>query len=99
MGVLPAWHLCVMCMQCPQRPEEGVRSPGTGVNRVVSHHVGAGNRTLVLWKSSQCASLQVFSSAPRVAFGHGVYHSTGGANEGTILMLTNCPFSSDFLTH
>jgi hypothetical protein len=25
--------LCTTCMQCPPQPEEGIRSPGTGVNR------------------------------------------------------------------
>lgn len=26
-------YLCSMCMQFPKRPEEGIRFPGTGVNR------------------------------------------------------------------
>ena len=33
-----------MCVWCPRRPEEGVRSPGTEVT-VVNCHVDAGNRT------------------------------------------------------
>lgn len=35
-------HLCLfaMCMQCPQRPEESIRFPVTGVTDC---HLGAGN--------------------------------------------------------
>ena len=45
-----------MCLQDPWRSEEGIRSPGTGVT-VVSHHMGAGNRTQVLCKRSLCSYL------------------------------------------
>lgn len=31
MGVLPVYVPCTMCVQCPQRPEDGFRAPGTGV--------------------------------------------------------------------
>lgn len=44
--------MCTMCMQCPWRPGEGVKFPGSGV--IMSHHVDAGTRTQLLWKSSQC---------------------------------------------
>lgn len=37
-----------------QRQEEVTRSPETGVKMVFNDHVGAGNRTHVLWKESQC---------------------------------------------
>lgn len=43
-----------MCMQGQQKLKEGIKSPGTGVKDSVSHRVGAGNRTWVLWKSSKC---------------------------------------------
>ena len=45
-------HLCIVYVQYPQKPEEGIESPGTGV---VSCHVDPGNVTLVLWKSNQCS--------------------------------------------
>lgn len=47
-GSCPHECLCTTCMQCPQRPEEGVGAPRTGVKRFVSHHAGAGNQT-VCW--------------------------------------------------
>lgn len=31
-----------MCASCPQRPEERVRPPGTGVQMTMTCHVGAG---------------------------------------------------------
>ena len=33
------------CIECPQRPEEGIRSPGTGVTDTITHRVYAGDRT------------------------------------------------------
>lgn len=33
------------CIQCPQRPEEGIKSPGTGVTSTITHKVYAGNQT------------------------------------------------------
>lgn len=43
-----------MCVMCVQRPEDGVASSQAGViGSVVLSSVGAGNRTQVLWKSSQ----------------------------------------------
>lgn len=50
MSVLPVCHLSVCC---PRRSEEYVRSNGLGV---VNQNVGAGNRTWVFWKGSQCSS-------------------------------------------
>jgi hypothetical protein len=38
---------------CPQRPDEGIWSPGTGVWMVVSHSVGVGNQTQVFWMSNK----------------------------------------------
>jgi hypothetical protein len=37
-------------MQCLQRPEEGIISPGNGIKIVVSHHVDAGNSLRILQK-------------------------------------------------
>lgn len=34
-----------MCVQCPQKPEHSVRSVESELQMVVSHNVGAGNRT------------------------------------------------------
>jgi hypothetical protein len=45
---LCALQFCLYACLC-----NGVRASGTGVT-VVSHHVGAGNQTQVLWKSNQC---------------------------------------------
>jgi hypothetical protein len=39
-------HHSLAC--CLERPEEGIKSPGTGVKMIVIHYVGAGRRTLVL---------------------------------------------------
>lgn len=36
----------------PEKKNEGFGSPGTGVVDVVSHHVGSGNRTWVVYKNS-----------------------------------------------
>lgn len=51
-------RLCTMCSAWyPQRSEEGVRSLGTGVRvDCEPHHVGAGNGTWLIWKSSQRVS-------------------------------------------
>jgi hypothetical protein len=35
--------ICTTCMQCFQRPEEGVRLPGTGVTDGCKPHLCAGN--------------------------------------------------------
>jgi hypothetical protein len=42
--------LCATHVRCPQRPDEGIRSPGTRVTDVVSCHVGAGNEIQFLWE-------------------------------------------------
>jgi hypothetical protein len=44
----------ISCIRCLQRPEEGARSLRTAIWVLESHHVGAGNRTKVFWRSSQC---------------------------------------------
>lgn len=41
------------CIQCPQRPEEGIRYPGTGVIDTITHQVYAGNRTQDLIQQEQ----------------------------------------------
>lgn len=45
--------ICIICIQCSERPEKGVGAPGTEVQMFVSCHVDAGNRTQVLSKGSQ----------------------------------------------
>lgn len=45
--------MCI-CVQCPQQPEEGVRSPGAGVKSSYKQpYMGAGNPTLILCKGSR----------------------------------------------
>lgn len=45
--------LCTMCKQCPRQPEEDAGSSRTGMTYGVNSHVGAGNWTGFLCKSSQ----------------------------------------------
>jgi hypothetical protein len=42
--------LCIMCVQCPWRPEEGAVSTGSGVRDSFALHMGAGNHPGALWK-------------------------------------------------
>jgi hypothetical protein len=50
---------CFICMYvgascvCPRRPEEGIRSPGSGVKMVVNHHVGTETRIQDVYKNNQ----------------------------------------------
>ena len=45
MHVLPAYMSVYHILACyQQRPEDGIRSPGIGLKKVVSCHVGAGNQ-------------------------------------------------------
>lgn len=46
---------CIMCVQCLMRPEEASDSPRPDLQTVVRHHMGPGNITWVLWKSSSCS--------------------------------------------
>lgn len=48
-------HKSILICGCPWRPEESTRSPGLEIQ--ISHHIGAGNQSLVFWQSSQCSSL------------------------------------------
>lgn len=63
VGVLPAcssvpdMHGC-----CPQRLREGIGSLGTRVQTVVSHNMGAGNQTCVLWKNNQFFYWAIFAA-------------------------------------
>lgn len=50
---LPALWLCPMCMQWPQTPEEGNNFWEPELQMVLSHFVGVGNQTGVLWMRSQ----------------------------------------------
>lgn len=43
------YGMCYVCAWCPQKTEEGVRSPGPGVAPVVNDHLGAGNQTCESW--------------------------------------------------
>lgn len=45
-------YLCTVCVQCPQRPEAGIRSSDS-----CGHHEGAGNRAWILCQSSECSWL------------------------------------------
>lgn len=55
-------HVCVLCVQCPQRSEEAIRGPGATDSCCCP--VGAGTRTLVLCKSSKCLELLSHFSCP-----------------------------------
>ena len=60
-GCLPAYmSVYQVCVCSPQRPEDDVRSPGTGV----TDHEGLGNQTSVLRKSEQCSKLLSHLSSP-----------------------------------
>lgn len=71
--ILGVWmfsmHVCVCCVHgwCPLRPEEGINPLELEVQIDMSHHVGAKNQTLVLWKGSQ--SLSVISHLSRMLLG------------------------------
>lgn len=60
MGVLSSCiSLYHMYAWCPQKPEDNIGPSGTGqLQTIVSCLVGAGNRTWVLRKSSQCSTLK-----------------------------------------
>lgn len=55
-------YLCVTCIQCAQRPEEGFGAPGTGVTDVVSHRESAGNHALFL--SRLASALKCWAISP-----------------------------------
>ena len=49
-------YVCVhKCAWCPRKPEENTGSLEEELEVVVSYHMGAGNKTRVLRKSSQCS--------------------------------------------
>lgn len=51
-----------MCVWCPHRSEDDIRSSGTGDSH---NHVGTGNQTHALWKGRQCSwLLSRFSNLP-----------------------------------
>lgn len=45
-------YLYHICLWYPQKPEEDIGYPGTGVVMVVSHCVSAGNQAWVLCRSN-----------------------------------------------
>lgn len=50
------YYECFACTHvCAQRPELDIRCPTMELHRVMLHHVGAGNLTQALWKSTQCS--------------------------------------------
>lgn len=51
MGIFPARRLHTIHVQCQRRPERGITPTDLELQMVRSCHVGAGNRTKVLWKS------------------------------------------------
>lgn len=74
--------LCYVC-SCPQRPEDGVWSPGVGVIGIYElPSVGFGTQTLTFYKSSKCswsvthlpnpvaARLSAIFQSPSTQFGH-----------------------------
>lgn len=63
--VFPA-YLCAICMQCPQWPEGGVRTPGVGIAEEISvnHCVGA-ILALITTNASNCRAI---SPALRVLY-------------------------------
>lgn len=48
--ILCIW-VCTLCVQCPQRPEEGVGSFASVSTDVVSCSVGVEDGTWVTWKN------------------------------------------------
>lgn len=64
MCVSTSMYICALCVfRCLWRPEEGIRSSGTGVPLVVSYHMGAETQTRVLYKSNKCISHWAISPA------------------------------------
>lgn len=47
---VPVWHMCIGCLW---RPEESVRM--MYLQMVVSHCLGAGSQTQLLWTNCQCS--------------------------------------------
>lgn len=65
MTVFPARiYVCVPHDATTEETKEGIISCGNGVTDGVGHHVGAGNWTLVFWKSSQCLTSLPLSPLP-----------------------------------
>lgn len=53
MDALPVcMSMYYLCTCCQWRPEDGVGFLVLEIQAIVSHHIGAGNQTQVLWKSS-----------------------------------------------
>lgn len=46
--------MCAGFIQHLQRPKEGIRSPVTPFQGMMSHLAGAGNQSQILFKSAQC---------------------------------------------
>lgn len=55
--------MCTIRVKYPQRPEEGIRSPGAGVT-VVSHNVDTGIEPKSFGRAASVPNHQVISSAP-----------------------------------
>lgn len=57
-----------MCTWFPQKSKSRSNFLLTGVQIAISHHVGAGNQTQVLWKNNQCSYLLSPLSIPQDKF-------------------------------
>lgn len=55
MDALSVFHLCTTVCLVPAEARIGHQIPWNWSYRVMSHHVGAGNQTQVLWKSGLCS--------------------------------------------
>jgi hypothetical protein len=70
LSVLPAcMYVYYVCAWCPQRSEESIGSPGTGIiDGWELPSIGVGNRTWVLCKSSKGSQLLRYLSSPSTLF-------------------------------
>jgi hypothetical protein len=57
VGCFACMYVCVPSVQawCLWETKEAIGSPGVGVTDSCKDHVGGGNLTQVIWKSSQCS--------------------------------------------
>lgn len=56
---------CVhVCVWCPQMPEEDVGSSGLKLQKAVNHHIGAENRTWILWKTARALNYWAVCPVP-----------------------------------
>lgn len=91
-------HLCTMSVQCLWRPEKNSYPLCLELRTIVSGHMGAGNRTWVLGKSSQCLttgpSLQPESSSYWTL---NIYHHEHSISRNTFISCTSTHGESSVL--